>query len=134
MGRPASPHGVSETVSKHTRPRKRYRLQSPPTVPPPRTVSAAGLTDVAVLATAAREGRVFVTHEPGYGRLIYRLGYPVPTGVVYIRRVSTTPDKPEESPVFRLLTDPPVPLEGCYVTLDGRLVRSRPLPPARKKG
>ena len=108
--------------------RKRYRLATPRTGQVTSPGVASGLTDRAVLATAAREDRVFVTYEPDYGRLIYRLGYPAPAGVVYVRRISTTPGQTEADPLFQLLTDPPLPLEGNYVTLDGRLVRSRPLP------
>lgn len=50
--------------------------------------AARGASDDAVIALAAREGRVFITEDRDFGQLVYAAGQPAP-GVIYLRFPAT---------------------------------------------
>ena|SRR5216683_5067308 len=52
--------------------------------------------DEKVLSLAVQEGRILLTFDRDYGKLIYRRGLAAPVGIVYFRCVPTTPSQPAE--------------------------------------
>ena len=86
-----------------------------------------GAKDSEVLACAVRDNRIVLTFDRGYGELIYRLGLPVPMGIVYFRYDPLTPEEPAEQ-LNRLLEVSGVSLERRFTVLERLQVRQRPLP------
>lgn len=88
-----------------------------------------GADDVEVLALAAEEGRVLLTFDRDYGRLLFQEGRPAPAGVVYLRFVPETPTHPAKR-IARLIEQGSEFFEGSYLVAGGDTVRRRPLPRA----
>lgn len=84
-----------------------------------------GLDDAAVLALADADGRVLVTNDKDFGRLVF-LGGLVATGIVLFR-VGTERAAVKAARIADLLrADPPL-LEGYFTVIGARSVRRRPL-------
>src|SRR5437763_10183392 len=80
--------------------------------------------DEGVLSLAAQEGRILLTFDRDYGKLIYGRGMAAPVGVVYLRFVPTTPLQPAEV-VLDLAQV--VNLENRYTVVEPHQIRQRPL-------
>ncbi len=85
-----------------------------------------GIQDREVLQMAVDEARVLITFDRDYGHLIYKLGLPVPPGVIYIRLLPESPQEPADLILELLELD--IPLEGRFTVLDRERVRQRTLP------
>lgn len=89
--------------------------------------ASPGAKDSEILAWAAREERIVLTFDRDYGELIYRLGRPAPSGIVYFRFDPATPEEPAEL-LLQLLSVRTLPLEGKFTVVERGQVRQRPLP------
>lgn len=87
-----------------------------------------GIDDPAVLARAVQDGRILLTLDKGFGRLIYLERLRSPPGVVSFRSDESPARDGPAVDLLRLLADPAVPIEGFFVTIDRHFVRRRPLP------
>jgi predicted nuclease of predicted toxin-antitoxin system len=87
-----------------------------------------GITDEQVLIRAASEGRIILTFDRDYGRLIFQQGRPSPTGVVYLRFTPLSPAEPAER-LLELMTHGAIKFDGLFTVLQRDQVRQRPLPP-----
>jgi predicted nuclease of predicted toxin-antitoxin system len=88
-----------------------------------------GADDEEVLARAVREGRVLLTFDRDYGRLLFQEGKPAPVGVAYLRFVPETPTHPAKR-IARLIEQAEEVFEGSYLVISTEGVRRRPLPGA----
>ena len=86
-----------------------------------------GAKDPDVLARAFDEARVVLTFDRDYGELIYRLGSPVPPGIVYFRYDPLDPEEPAEH-LLRLLAVRALALDSRFTVVERGQVRQRPLP------
>ena len=89
-----------------------------------------GLPDEQVLSRAFREERIILTFDRDYGRLLYEVGLPSPTGVVYFRLVPSSLEEPAEY-LLVLLRRADVSVSGMLTVVERDRVRQRPLPEAR---
>jgi predicted nuclease of predicted toxin-antitoxin system len=85
-----------------------------------------GVEDPIVLERAYTEDRVLLTFDRDYGELIYRLGLPVPAGVVYFRLVPQTPEEPARYVLALLQSN--IELVERFTVVERNQVRQRPLP------
>jgi predicted nuclease of predicted toxin-antitoxin system len=86
-----------------------------------------GLPDEQVLSLAFGEDRIILTFDRDYGRLLYEVGLPPPTGVVYFRFVPSSLEEPAEYILGR--TD--FSVSGRLTVAERDRVRQRPLPEPR---
>lgn len=86
-----------------------------------------GAGDQMVLARANRDGRVILTFDRDFGRLIYQHGAPAPAGIVFFRSAPPGPEEPAEQ-LLALVATPGLVLEGKMTVLDADRVRQRPFP------
>ncbi len=94
---------------------------------------SSGASDEEVLERAAREGRVVLTFDHDYGRLLYEEpleGSLVPVGIVYFRFDPSPPEEPTRL-LFALLEQSGFSLTGRITFVERDRVRQRPLPEAR---
>lgn len=89
-----------------------------------------GLPDEQVLSRAFREERIILTFDRDYGRLLYEVGLPSPTGVVYFRLVPSSLEEPAEY-LLVLLRRADFSVSGMLTVVERDRVRQRPLPEAR---
>jgi predicted nuclease of predicted toxin-antitoxin system len=89
-------------------------------------LDSPGAADEQVLARAVDEGRIILTFDRDFGRLLFRSRLPPPIGIVYFRFHPTSPKEPAEL-LLLLLAGGLVSLEGQLTVVDGRQVRQRPL-------
>ena len=89
-----------------------------------------GVADETVLERTVREGRVLVTFDRDYGSLLYQLGLPAPTGIVYFRFVPFSLEEPAEH-LLALLERSELSLLGMLAVAERDRVRQRPLPGTR---
>lgn len=92
---------------------------------------APGVDDSEVLALAVAEGRLLLTFDRDFGRLIFREGKAPPAGVIYLRFAVHEPVQPADR-VLRLIEQASEILEGRYVVVGGEAVRIRPLPESKR--
>lgn len=85
-----------------------------------------GSADRAILERARAEARVLVTFDRDFGFLAIRGGAAIPTGIVYLRLLPSTPDGPAEA-LLGLLAAPGVELAGRLTVVERGRVRQRPL-------
>lgn len=86
----------------------------------------AGMPDVEVLSQAQADERILVTFDRDFGELLYRREGPVPTGVVYLRFIPTSPVEPGQM-LLQLLARAEVELVGRFTVVERERVRQRPL-------
>ncbi len=84
-------------------------------------------TDRVLLERGRAEERVVVTFDRDFGFLIFRVGAPVPRGVVYFRSPPANPEAPAAG-LLALLATPGITLEGKFTVVELARVRQRPLP------
>jgi len=89
--------------------------------------TSPGAKDSEILAWAARENLIILTFDRDYGELLYRLGRPAPSGIVYFRFDPTTPEEPAEH-LLQLLTVRGLSLQEKFTVTERGQVRQRPLP------
>ena len=89
-----------------------------------------GLPDEQVLSRAFREERIILTFDRDYGRLLYEVGLPSPTGVVYFRLVPSSLEEPAEY-LLVLLRRAHFSVSGMLTVVERDRVRQRPVPEAR---
>ncbi len=89
-----------------------------------------GLPDEQVLSRAFGEDRIILTFDRDYGRLLYEVGLPSPTGVVYFRFVPSSLEEPAEY-LLGLLRRTDFSVSGKLTVAERDRVRQRPLPEAR---
>ena len=85
-----------------------------------------GASDQEVLRKAAEEGRVLLTFDRDYGRLIYRERSLCPLGVVYFRFIPATPEEPAER-FQSLIAVQGLRLTGRFTVVERGRARQRPL-------
>ena len=85
---------------------------------------AAG--DPSVLLRSTSDDRILLTNDKDYGDLIFRLGLPVPAGVVFFRLGNVPPDE-HAALLLAFIETTGSPLEGMFTTVTRRHVRQRPL-------
>jgi predicted nuclease of predicted toxin-antitoxin system len=85
-----------------------------------------GATDNDVLEWARREGRILLTFDSDYGRLIYESKLPPPIGVVYFRFNTSIPEEPAEILLQRISAEH-LSLQGQFTVLRRNEVRQRPM-------
>ena len=86
--------------------------------------------DERVLFRAFREGRIILTFDRDYGRLLYESGLPPPSGVVYFRFVPSSLEEPAEY-LLRLLGPPDFSVLDRLPVVERDRVRQRVLPESR---
>ncbi len=86
-----------------------------------------GLPDEQVLSLAFREERIILTFDRDYGRLLYEVGLPPPTGVVYFRFVPSSFEEPAEY-LLGLLGRTDFSVSGRLTVAERDRVRQRPFP------
>jgi predicted nuclease of predicted toxin-antitoxin system len=109
-------------------------------LPSVRILSAAGYDDVATVASetpgisdelvlerAVGEGRVLITFDRDYGRLLYRQDAPAPVGIVYFRIVPFSLEEPAEY-LLALPERSELTLLGALTVVERERTRQRPLP------
>jgi predicted nuclease of predicted toxin-antitoxin system len=85
-----------------------------------------GAPDWTVLAQAAEDGRVLITFDRDFGRLLYQQNFVPPSGLVLLRFEPTNPTEPAMI-LISLLDRPEIELEGKFSVVDREKVRQRPL-------
>jgi predicted nuclease of predicted toxin-antitoxin system len=88
---------------------------------------APGVEDASVLDRARRRGRILLTFDSDFGRLLFIEGRPPPLGVVYLRFAQQTPT--EAAQILLSLLRSGMELEKRFTTVRRDRVRQRPLPP-----
>jgi predicted nuclease of predicted toxin-antitoxin system len=86
-----------------------------------------GTSDTDVVTRAAQEGRIILTFDRDYGRLVYARTPPILAGLVYFRMAPRSPEEPAEE-LLRLLAVPGLDLEGRFTVVEHGNVRQRRLP------
>jgi predicted nuclease of predicted toxin-antitoxin system len=86
-----------------------------------------GARDSDVLARSQSEGRIILTFDRDYGDLVYGLGLPSPSGVVFFRFDPLSPIEPGEH-LLQLLAVGVISLENRFTVVERGRVRQRPLP------
>lgn len=93
---------------------------------------SSGASDEEILERAAREGRVILTFDRDYGRLLYEESPQeslVPVGIVYFRFDPSPPEEPADY-LLALLEQPGFSVAGKLTVVERDRVRQRPLPEA----
>ncbi len=90
-------------------------------------LESPGVPDDHILEWAAREGRILLTFDRDYGRLLYRRGAAAPGGILYFRFVPFSPEEPAQY-LLALLERPEPSLPGMLTVAERDRVRQRPLP------
>jgi hypothetical protein len=88
-----------------------------------------GITDEEILERAAHEGRIVLTFDRDYGRLLYGeppRRSPVPAGIVYFRFDPSPPEEPTDY-LLALLEQPDFSIVGKLTVAECDRVRQRPL-------
>ncbi len=85
-----------------------------------------GAKDHDILARAATEQRILITFDRDYGELIYRLGLPAPSGVVYFRMEPAIPEEPAML-LLQVLNLSVLTLESKFTVVERDHIRQRPL-------
>lgn len=86
-----------------------------------------GMKDKAILQRAHNEKRVLITFDRDYGELIFKLNYPAPEGVLYLRFDPVTPEEPAIH-VLNLLKLDDLTFGNKFTVSDRSQTRQRPLP------
>ena len=89
--------------------------------------NSPGIADAMVLDLACRQQRTLLTFDRDYGELIYLKRLPVPSGVIYLRFIPTSPDNAVQQ-VAHILADEGKQVQGYFVVMDRDSYRRRPLP------
>lgn len=87
----------------------------------------AGATDEAVLSRAVQEMRILLTFDRDHGALIFVDRLPAPTGVIYFRFVSASPQEPAER-LIEIIESASVVFEKQFTVIGSKQIRQRPLP------
>lgn len=90
------------------------------------TEDMPGASDRVVLARACALGRWLVTFDRDYGELVFLHDLPSPPAIIYLRQEPIPSDAPAEW-LISLMADPDLK-PGCFITLDSKSTRWRPLP------
>ncbi len=85
-----------------------------------------GAKDPDILARAAIEQRILITFDRDYGELIYRLGLPAPSGVVYFRLEPAAPEEPATL-LLQLLNVSGLTVESKFTVVERSHIRQRSL-------
>ena len=85
-----------------------------------------GASDEQVLERAVQEGRIILTFDRDFGRLLFHSRLPPPIGIVYFRFHPASPEEPADM-LLLMLAAGQVSLTGQLTVMDGRNVRQRPL-------
>jgi predicted nuclease of predicted toxin-antitoxin system len=87
-----------------------------------------GAGDVDVLAFARQQGRILLTEDAGFGRLVFARRLPPPPGVILV----TMPNRSDDERSARVMTEATLALaeaDGAFVVIDFEGRRVRPFPP-----
>jgi len=85
-----------------------------------------GAKDLDVLKRACREKRIVLTFDRDYGELIYRHRSFIPSGVVYFRFDSSTPEEPAKI-LLKVLKEGKISILGKFTVIERDRVRQRSL-------
>lgn len=88
-----------------------------------------GITDEEILERTSHEGRIVLTFDRDYGRLLYGeppRRSPVPAGIVYFRFDPSPPEEPTDY-LLALLEQPDFSIVGKLTVAERDRVRQRPL-------
>lgn len=88
-----------------------------------------GISDVDVLAWAAREMRITLTFDRDFGELVFRRGLSGLPGLIYCRFVPKSPTETGEL-LLSSWSEPGAGFEGHFTVIDRDYVRRRRLPHA----
>jgi predicted nuclease of predicted toxin-antitoxin system len=86
-----------------------------------------GIKDTEVIHYAIEQGRTIITFDRDYGELIFKDGYVVPSGVIYLRTDIIDPVKISEI-VLNLIDSELYQIEGNFTVADGETIRQRRIP------
>lgn len=83
-----------------------------------------GISDREVIEFAIKEGRTVITFDRDYGELVFRHGYRIPAGVIYLRWKQYQPDEPGRY-LVELLRKESIDLSNALTVIDDDSIRQR---------
>lgn len=85
-----------------------------------------GQSDRDILAAAAENARIVLTHDKDFGELAFRSRLPAASGVILLRLSGATPDEDRQRVVNALLSHDDWP--GHFSVIDDRRIPMRAMP------
>jgi len=89
-------------------------------------LDAPGVSDEQVLKRAVQEGRIILTFDRDFGRLLFRSKLLPPIGIIYFRFHPASPEEPADL-LLLLLAAGEISLTGQLTVVERQHVRQRPL-------